>query len=834
MDIEQKLSETPGYQAISRWMQQKGWTIADFQRQTWIKVLQGYSGLLQAPTGCGKTFAVFLPMLARWMNTQAHHLAQRTADTATRKGLQLLWITPLRALANDLARSMQQAIQEMDIPWQVGIRNGDTLPSERRQQSKQMPEVLVITPESLHLLLTHAHHEAYFQHLSMIVIDEWHELLGSKRGLLVSLALAYLQHLRHSHFHCAPIPVWALSATLAEPTEALDALLGSTIPTSQRTIIRAHIQKKIQIDTIYPDEITHYSWAGHLGLKLIHKVIPIIQQSRSSLLFINTRGMAERWYQALLDEAPELAGTLAIHHGSMDMALRQWVEQALHQGQLKAVICTSSLDLGVDFRPVDTVIQVGSPKSIARFLQRAGRSGHQPDACSHIYFLPTHALELAEVAALKSAIEQQQVEQPRPVVMAFDVLIQFLSTLAVGGGFQAETLFSVIRSTYAYQHLSLDEWSWILQFLTQGGEALQHYDEFQKLELREGYYRITHRRLAMLHRLHIGTIVSDAMLKVKCLHGGYVGMIEEYFIDRLKPGDCFVLAGKTLELVRIKDMVVWVKKSPAQEAWIPSWMGGRIPLSGPLAAELRKQLADRRQQVPEIAYLQPLLELQQQLSHIPDEDELLVEYIRTRDGNHLFVYPFEGRQVHEAMASLLAYRIASDQPCTFSIAMNDYGFELLTDQPLAIQPTTLKRWLHPASLQEDLLQSINATEMARRKFRDIACIAGMVFQGYPGAYKTQRHLQSSTSLLFDVLRQYDPGNLLLRQALDEALLEQVDLLRLQETLHRIQHQEIILQTPHQFTPFSFPLKVDSLRENLSTEKWEDRIRRMLRQLQRAT
>ncbi|MCL6523537.1 MAG: ligase-associated DNA damage response DEXH box helicase [Thermoflavifilum sp.] len=833
MDTEHKLLQSPGYQTISHWMHRKGWKIADFQQTAWVKVMQGYSGIVQAPTGYGKTFAIFLPLLAKWINTHGVDPSQTQAHKHFSRGLRLLWITPLRALANDLGKTMQQVIDELGMPWQVGIRNGDTPAAERKKQQKQMPEVLVITPESLHLLLTHSHHEIYFQHLSQIVVDEWHELLGSKRGLLVSLALAYVQHLQLNRFHRSAVPVWALSATLANAEEALEALLGpnAVVPDSQRIVIRSKLRKQIHIETIYPDEITQYPWAGHLGLKLVHKVIPIVQKSRSTLIFINTRGMAERWYQALIDAAPELAGTLAIHHGSMDMELRHWVEEALHLGQLKAVICTSSLDLGVDFRPVDTVIQVGSPKSIARFLQRAGRSGHQPGEKSHIYFLPTHALELAEVAALKSAIEQQQLEQPRPVQMAFDVLMQFLTTLAIGGGFQAEEMLSVIRSTYAYQQLSTDEWLWLLQFLTYGGEALHHYDEFQKLEACNGYYRVTNRKLAMRHRLHIGTIVSEAMLKVKMLHGSFVGLIEEYFISRLKPGDRFVLAGKTLELVRIKDMVAWVKKSSTRDAWIPSWLGGRIPLSGPLAAQLRKQLAQPSAPIAEIQFLQPLLHLQQQLSYLPNEKELLVEYITTADGHHLFVYPFEGRLVHEAMASLLAYRIAQTQPFTFSLAMNDYGFELLTDSPLQLSVAQLRQWLHPDQLHNDLLQSLNATEMAKRKFRDIACIAGLVFPGYPGAPKLQRHLQSSASLLFEVFRQYDPTNLLLRQALDEALWEQIDFIRLQQALQRIQHQRIIFRNPQRFTPFSFPLKVDSMRESLSTEKWEDRVHKLLQQLQ---
>jgi ATP-dependent Lhr-like helicase len=570
---------------------------------------------------------------------------------------------------------------------------------------------------------------------------------------------------------------------------------------------------------------------------LIHKVIPILEKSKTTLIFINTRGMSETWYQSLLTASPDLAGVIALHHGSIDMALRNWVEEALHEGKLKAVVCTASLDLGVDFRPVERVVQVGSPKGVARFLQRAGRSGHQPGEVSKIYFLPTHSLELVEAAALKSAMKAGLIESREPMLLCYDVLIQYLGTLAISEGFRPADIFRELQSTYCYREMTEEEWREILHFITEGGAALQQYDEFRKVEIMEdGLYRINSRRVAMRHRLHIGTIVSDAMLKVRFTSGGYVGVIEEYFISRLEPGDVFTLAGRNLEFVMIKDMTALVRKSGAKKARVPSWNGGRMPLSANLGMMLRRKLDEASEMVGdvgtdiELRVLRPLFELQAALSYMPRENELLIEQIETKDGFHLFVYPFEGRLVHEAMAALLAYRISRTTPISFSFAMNDYGFELLSDQPIPLDDTNAYELFSPEDLSADIQRSVNSAEMARRKFRDIAVIGGLIFQGYPGEHTKARHLQSSASLLFNVFSEYDPHNLLIRQAYNEVMDQQMEERRLRNMLERISKGKIVLRWPAKLTPFCFPLKVDSMREDLSSEKLEDRVRRMQLQL----
>ncbi len=820
-----------------------------FQEETWEHIHYGKSGLVNAPTGCGKTFSVFLGALIRFINNHPNDYQSKSKNH-----LQVIWISPLRALAKDIGRAMEEVIEELGMKWKIGVRNGDTDLNERAKQKRQMPEVLIITPESLHLLLAQKGYPEIFDTLKIVAIDEWHELLGSKRGVQVELALSRIigcmkdrlekgkaRENYQSQTLNPQFSIWGISATIGNLAEASEVLMSAL--SSQKdfkpVFVQALNKKEISIESIIPDEIEKFPWAGHLGIKLVAKVIPIIKASKTTLIFINTRGMSEMWYQALLTEAPDLAGAIALHHGSVDRELRAWVEENLHAGKLKVVVCTASLDLGVDFRPVETVIQVGSPKGVARFLQRAGRSGHQPDAISKIYFLPTHSLELVEAAALKYAVREQLIESRIPMLLCFDVLIQYCCTLAISEGFVPDELFEEIKNTYCYKQITKEEWIGLLLHITDGGKALQQYDEYKKVEIIDNRYRITNRRIAMRHRLHIGTIVSDSMLKVKFMSGGYIGVIEEYFISRLEPGDVFTLAGRNLELILIKDMTVFVKKSNAKKSKVPSWAGGRMPLSANLGKKLRETfdqafihrsdtiLVNRE---IELEVLQPLFDLQEKLSHVPKADELLIEQIETKDGFHLFVFPFEGRLVHEAMAAILAYRISKIIPISFSFAMNDYGFELLSDQAIPVDDSNVYELFSPDDLFADIQRSVNSSEMAKRKFRDIAVIGGLIFQGYPGEHKKTRHLQSSASLLFKVFSEYEPTNILLRQAYQEVFDQQMEEIRLRDMLHRIQQSKIILTFPRQLTPFCFPIKVDSIREDLSSEKLADRVKRMQLQL----
>ena len=715
----------------------------------------------------------------------------------------------------------------LEVPWQVAVRSGDTSSGERQKQMRRMPECLITTPESLHLLLAQKDHRRHFRRLECVIVDEWHELLGTKRGVQLELALSRLKSLRSA------LRVWGVSATIGNMEQAKDILLGPDCPHPNR-IVRSTIEKRIEVQSIIPERVDKFPWAGHLGIRMLPQVLPIIEQSQTTLLFTNTRSQTEIWYQTLLAKVPDLAGQMAMHHGSLDNEVRTWVEEALHQGMLKLVVCTSSLDLGVDFRPVETVVQVGSPKGISRFLQRAGRSGHQPGATSKIFFLPTHSLELLEAAAIQEGIRQQVVESRKPLENAFDVLVQYLVTLAVGEGFREEDIYPEVRSTYAFRELTPEQWQWALQFITTGGESLGEYDEFSKVVIEDGVYKVTNRRTAMRHRLSMGTIVSDPMMKVKFVSGGYIGTIEESFAARLNKGDKFWFAGRNLRLERIKDMTVMVSKARGKDGLVPRWSGGRMPLSSQLADMIRLKLdhfivGDYRDE--ELHAIAPLLNLQREWSALPTRDTFLIERFRSREGDHLYMYPFAGRAVHELLAALVAWRISQIQPISFSIAMNDYGFELLSDQEIPLEEALELDLFGTEQLLEDVLASVNSTEMAKRRFREIAAIAGLIFQGYPGKYIGNRHLQATAQIIYDVFDQYDSGNLLMAQAMNEALYEQVAQSQLSETLQTINQQQFSIRYPPRPTPFAFPIMVDRMREKISSETLEDRILKMQRQLE---
>ena len=806
-----------------QWMESKGWQPFPFQKAAWRAFLQGKHGLVNAPTGSGKTYALGLGILLDFL--QHPPKPKRNG----RYGLQAIWITPLRALSVEIAQSIQRACEALDIPWEVGVRTGDTPSNIRQKQSRNMPEFLVTTPESLHLLLAQKDYPIRLGSLRSIVVDEWHELIGSKRGVAMELAMSRLKAI------CPDLRTWAISATIGNMDEAMDVFWGEATDRKQVAVIKHRRKKKIRVKSIMPDDVEKMPWSGHLGIHLLPKVLPILMDSRSTLVFTNTRAQAEIWYQNLLGVAPELAGIIAMHHSSISRELRNWTEQALRDERLKAVVCTSSLDLGVDFHPVETIIQIGGPKGVARFMQRAGRSGHQPGATSTIYFVPTHSLELIEAAALRTAIKEELLEARPPIIRAFDVLVQYLVTLAVSEGFREEEIYREVTSTFCFKSVTREEWAEILAFITTGGQSLYAYEEYKKVVVENGLYKVENRGIAMRHRLSMGTIVSDPAMTVKFMKGGRLGTIEEYFISMLKPGDVFWFSGRNLEFVMIKDMEVLVRRTKKTKGKVPAWLGGRLPLSNQLSEMIRRKLTEAvagESVDPEIAKIQPLLDFQGARSYLPREGECLIEVFRSRDGYHCCVYPFEGRFVHEALASLLAYRISLLLPISFSIALNDYGFELLSDQPIPIQQALDNDCFTTQDLEDDLLASVNATEMAKRRFRDIAAIAGLVFQGFPGKNISGKHLQSSSALFFEVFREHEPNNLLLRQAYEEVFQFQLEEQRLRAALDRINDSKIIVTHPEKPTPMSFPIIVDRLRTRLTSEKLADRIKRLQLQLSR--
>jgi len=800
------------------WFRDQGWKPFPFQTQTWTAFLQGKNGLLNAPTGSGKTYALWVPIVLNYI--------KNNPDAKRRKpGLKAIWITPLRALSVEIKQAAERVVNDLGVPMEVGIRSGDTSQGERAKQKGKMPDLLITTPESLQLLLASKGYEKTFEDCSAIVVDEWHELLGTKRGVQMELALSRLKTIAPS------MRIWGISATIGNLETARQVLLGvNSAHYNNSVLIKAQLHKKIKVISIIPEKMDAYPWRGHMGLHLIDEVAQIVRNSKTTLIFTNVRSACELWYQTLLEKYPEFAGEMAMHHGSIDRETRLWVENAIRNEDLKVVVCTSSLDLGVDFAPVETIIQVGGPKGVARFLQRAGRSNHRPGKESLIYFLATHAIELVEASALRKAAAATVVEDRVPYLGSYDVLVQYLNTLAVSDGFFPEAIYDEIRSTFCYQTITDDHWNWVLNFITNGSQSLQAYDEYKKVEVDEnGCFKITNRRIAMHHRMQIGTIVGDAVLSVKFMSGGYIGTIEEWFASKLKPGDTFSFAGKKLELFAVKNMQVLVRKAdPKKPSKTVSWMGGRMSLSAQMSELLRQELyaANSENLTPELRALAPLFKRQRKESIVPDTNEFLIETFKTREGYHAVFYPFEGRFVHEALASVMAYRISLLSPITFSIAYNDYGFELLSAEEIDLQSVFDNNLFTTEFLHHDLQKSLNATEMARRKFRDIAVIAGLVFTGMPGKPVKTKHLQSSSQLLFAVFRDYEPDNLLLQQAYRETFEHQLEEGRLIQALERINGQQIVWKPCSKPTPFSFPIITDRLREKLSSESLSERIKKM--------
>ena len=810
-----------------QWFAAKGWKPFAFQRDVWTAVRCGQSGLLHASTGAGKTYALWFATLNRFAITRPPATGKRNPPADP---LSVLWITPMRALAADTARALEAPLEALQIPWSVGLRTGDTSSSERARQTRRQPTALVTTPESLTLMLARADSETSLAHLRMVIVDEWHELIGNKRGVQLQLALA---RLRRWH---PELMVWGISATLGNQSHALEVL----VPQGGGINVQGQTAKQLDVDTLLPPHAERFPWAGHIGLKMLPQVVAQIDASRSCLVFTNTRAQSEIWFQALLDARPDWAGVIALHHGSLSRETRDWVERALKDGQLKAVVCTSSLDLGVDFLPVERVLQIGSAKGVARLMQRAGRSGHAPGRPSRVTLVPTHSLELVEAAAAQDAIAQRRIEARESPHKPLDVLVQHLVSMALGGGFTPDALLEEVRSTWAYRDLSKEEWAWALGFVRHGGLSLTAYPDYRRVEPDEqGIWRVPDARLARRHRLSVGTIVGDASIQLKFWSkagaGKSLGTVEESFIARLKPGDGFLFGGRLLELVRVENMTAYVRRSSAKKASVPRWNGGRMPLSNELAQAVVARFdaaAHGHFDGPEMRAVQPLLQTQLHWSGLPMRGCLLVEVLKSREGWHLFLYAFGGRQVHQGLASLLAWRVSQGQPVTFSMAVNDYGLELLSatavDWP-ALLNTAL---LSPENLLHDVAASLNAGELAKRRFREIARIAGLVFAGYPGAPKSMRQVQASSALFFEVFKQYDPQNHLLTQAGEEVLRDELDIRRLEETLRHLSTLELDVHLIERPTPLAFPLLVERMRESMSSEKLSARIARMVKDLEK--
>jgi len=839
----------PGLEAVREWLTARGWAAFAFQEEAWSAFARGESGLINVPTGAGKTYAAYLGPLAELVDETA-------AKGAAPQGLRVLLITPLRAVSRDTEAALRDPVvwlTERGLLPRAGCkpavrvesRTGDTSASVRQRQREQLPQVLITTPESLSLMLAQAAAGSRLAGLRAVIVDEWHELMSSKRGTQTELALARLRRM-------APgLRVWGLSATLANLDEAARAVVGvpladSALATSRPsrsvsrsapTIIRARIDRPISIQTVIPADPSTLPWAGHMGLRMLPDLLGHLDPACPTLIFTNTRAQAEIWYQAILYTRPEWAGVLGLHHGSIDRKERERVEAGLKAGTTRLVVCTSSLDLGVDFAPVERVVQIGSPKGVARLLQRAGRSGHRPGASSRILCVPTHGLELIEIAAVRRAISAGEIE-PRPSPSKpLDVLAQHLVTCAMGGGFDADELFEEIRTAWSYRDLTREEFDWALALVREGGGTLRAYPQYNKVVLESGRYVVKNPRIAQLHKMNIGTITGEATVQLVFTSGRRIGTIEEGFISRLRPGERFFFGGRTLEFVRMGDVEAFVRPARGRSNYTPRWSGTKLPISELLSDEVRRTLGREAQQnsgteaspqdeEPELLAAGRLLAVQERVSAIPAENQCLVEIVNTRQGSHLFVFPFEGGLVHGGIAALIALRLSRLIPATFTLAANDYGFEVLAAGSFDFEKVLSPAVFTLENLASDVIESVNLGALAKRQFREIARVAGLVFQTYPGARKSGRQVQASSSLLFDVFTEFDPGNLLMEQARREVLDRHFERSRLARTLERLQQSELLIRRPAGPTPLSFPLILERESGKLSSQSLADRVDRM--------
>ncbi len=818
---------------VEGWFAGRGWEVFPFQREVWEAFAAGESGLVHCSTGAGKTYAVWFAALLGEEGGSA-----RGGEGENGGPLRVLWVTPLRALAADTEGALLRPVTDLDLDFTVGRRTGDTSSHTRKKQMDRPPNALVTTPESLCVLLSQPKFLPRFAGLRMVVVDEWHELISSKRGVLTELALARLRGL-------APgMRTWGLSATLGNTEEAARVLGGSGADGKPRPmrIVRGAEAKEIVIESVLPPVGERFAWAGHLGLQLVKPVVERLRASASTIVFTNTRSQAELWYQALRAAMPDWEDKLGLHHGSLANEVRVAAEDGLRSGTLRAVVSTSSLDLGVDFAPVECVVQIGSPKGVARLMQRAGRSGHQPGAVSRIVCVPANTFELVEIAAARDLAATRTVEARTPLRGVLDVLCQHLVTVAAGGPFREADLKAEVRGTHAFAGLSDAEWDWALDFAARGGEALRAYPEYARMAEADGVFSLREEGMAKRHRLGIGTITGNASVEVRFANGARLGSVEESFLAKIRPGDRFLFAGRNLELVRVRDLRATVKVGGRRTTGVPRWMGGRMPLSSQLATGVRARFEEWERarggegemvDGPEMSRLGPVLEIQRRMSRVPGMEDLLIERLNSREGWHLFFYPFEGRLAHEGLAALFAYRIARLRPLTFSLAVNDYGFELLSAEEAPLEEALAGGLMGDGGLTGDILGSVHSTEMARRRFREIARIAGLVVEGVGRARKSARAMTISSSLLFDVFRKYDAGNLLLGQATREVLESELEFTRMVSALERMRGMRRVVVDVAAATPLAYPLFVARLREQLSSEALADRVRRMEVAMERA-
>ena len=811
---------------FARWFASRGWQPRAHQLELLGKTKAGRSTLLIAPTGGGKTLAGFLPTLVELgeHGVRAHKLKSTGRALTRSQGLNTLYISPLKALAVDIARNLEIPVKEMGLPVRIETRTGDTPMSKRQRQRRDPPDILLTTPEQLALLLASADAPYLFGTLERVVLDELHSLVTSKRGDLLSLGLARL-------FVLAPqLTTIGLSATVAEPDELCRFLVPQPLQGSAFADLVVAQAGAQPIVTMLDTE-AHLPWAGHSARHALGEIYAHIKTHRTTLVFVNTRSQAEFLFQELW-RANDDNLAIALHHGSLDVAQRRRVEDAMASGKLRAVVCTSSLDLGVDWGDVDLVINVGAPKGCSRLLQRIGRSNHRLDEPSEAVLVPANRFEVLECRAAIDAVAENAQDTPPLRTGGLDVLAQHVLGRACGEPFFADELYAEVRAAAPYAGLTRSDFDATVDFVATGGYALKAYERFAKIRAaKDGRWRITHPSVAQRYRMNVGTIVEADMIKVRLVRsrrsgavvprgGRLLGEVEEYFIETLRVGDTFVFAGEILKYEALVEDEVYVSRSDATDPKVPAYEGGKFPLSTYLASRVRALLAkpDAWQALPE--QVREWLEIQRWRSMLPKAGDLLVETFPRAAKYYLVCYPFEGRLAHQTLGMLLTRRLERARLRPLGFVANEYALAVwgLGDVTLRIArgELLLAQLFDEDMLGDDLEAWLAESALMKRTFRSCAIIAGLIEKRFPGEEKSRRQLTISTDLVYDVLRKHQPDHILLRAARADAATGQLDIKRLGEMLSRIRGRIVHKALDH-VSPLSVPVLLEIGRETVYGE-----------------
>ena len=816
-----------------RWFAGRGWTPRAHQLELLVKAQVGCSVLLIAPTGGGKTLAGFLPSLVELSAGQVQPAERRRLislgrDVRRERGLNTLYISPLKALAVDIARNLEAPIAEMQLPIRIETRTGDTPASKRQRQRRDPPEILLTTPEQLALLLASADAPFLFGSLRRVILDELHALVTSKRGDLLSLGLARL-------FRLAPnLSSIGLSATVAEPDELRRFMVpqrSSDGRAARADLVVADSGAAPQVAMLDSNE--HVPWAGHSARYALGELYALIKTHRTTLVFVNTRSQAEGIFQDLWhlneDNLP-----IALHHGSLDVAQRRKVEAAMAAGRLRAVVCTSSLDLGVDWGDVDLVVNVGAPKGASRLLQRIGRANHRMDEPSEGVLIPANRFEVLECRAAIDAIAVNAQDTPALRTGALDVLAQHVLGCACGAPFRSADLFAEVTTAAPYAALTREDFDAVVDFVSTGGYALKAYERFARIRQgKDGLWRIANPHVAQRYRMNVGTIVEADMLKVRLVRsraskmiprgGRILGEVEEYFVETMVPGDTFVFAGEVLKYETIVEDQVYVSRAASEDPKVPAYEGGKFPLSTYLADRVRAIISDPAawRQLPQ--QVREWLEIQKWRSQMPGRRELLVETFPRANKYYLVCYPFEGRLAHQTLGMLLTRRLERARLRPLGFVANEYALAVwgLGDAALRIArgDLSLAALFDEDMLGDDLEAWLAESALMKRTFRNCAIIAGLIERRFPGEEKSRRQVTISTDLVYDVLRSHQPDHVLLRAARADAATGLLDVRRLGEMLSRIKGRIVHKALDH-VSPLAVPVMLEIGREAVYGEAAE--------------